>query len=260
MRAPAIEFCGVAKSRGGQATLAGVDLAVEAGECLGLVGVNGAGKTTLIKCLLDLDQADSGRIAIFGQSHHFPQARKGLAYLPEKFQPPGHLRGWEFLRGLGKLHGHGFDPDEAGEVLRQLDLEPAALDKPAARLSKGMAQKLGLAACLLNGKRALVMDEPMSGLDPRARAGLRHCLLALKQQGRACFFSTHLLHDLEGLCDRMAILHQGRIRYAGAPEACRQRFKAPDLEQAYLRCVAAGRAEADRNEASQDSRKARASA
>ena len=150
-----------------------------------------------------------------------------MAYLPEKFQPPGHLRGWEFLRGLGKLHGHGFDPDEAGEVLRQLDLEPAALDKPAARLSKGMTQKLGLAACLLNGKRALVMDEPMSGLDPRARAGLRHCLLALKQQGRACFFSTHLLHDLEGLCDRMAILHQGRIRYAGAPEACRRRFKAP---------------------------------
>ena len=112
-------------------------------------------------------------------------------------------------------------------MLRLLDLEASALDKPTARLSKGMVQKLGLAACLLSGKRLLVMDEPMSGLDPRTRIYLQRHLLELKRQGYTCFFSTHLLADVEKLCDRMAILHQGKIRYAGSPAACRRHFKYP---------------------------------
>ena len=239
MTGSAIQFRQLTKARGEQVVLSKLDLDVLEGEFLGLIGVNGAGKTTLIKCLLDLDSVSSGSIAIFGQEHCVAGAREQLAYLPEKFLPPCYLTGQDFLRYMSKLHGHDFNPGEVEEMLHILDLEAAALDKSAGRLSRGMAQKLGLAACLLSGKRLLVMDEPMSGLDPKARAGLKHRLLELKQQGHTFFFSAHLLADAEKLCDRIAILHQGKIQYIGSPAACCRHFNAPDLEQAYLCCIGA---------------------
>ncbi len=100
-----------------------------------------------------------------------------------------------------------------------------------------MAQKLGLIACLLSNKQLLLFDEPMSGLDPRARAYLKQYLLELKQKGKTLFFSTHLLVDVEALCDRVAILHQGEIRFIGTPEECCNHYEREDLEQAYLACV-----------------------
>ena len=115
-----------------------------------------------------------------------------------------------------------------------LDLEIAELDKLAIRLSKGTARKLGLAACLLSGKKLLVMDEPMSGLDPRARVCLQSHLQELKRQGVTCFFTTHLLADAEKLCDSIAILHRGGIRYIGSPAACCRHFNAVDLEQGFF--------------------------
>ena len=240
MPVPAIRIQGLTKQRGGKTVLSGLDLVVPDGGCMALVGVNGAGKTTLLKCLLDLDTAGSGEIAVFNRKHSLTAARARLAYLPERFRPPGYLSGWEFLRLMGGLHGKAFDPDRARQVMDILDLEIAELDKPARRLSKGTAQKLGLAACLLSGKRLLVMDEPMSGLDPRARVCLQSHLSELKRQGVTCFFTTHLLADAEKLCDSIAILHRGMIRYIGAPAACRRHFNAVDLEQAFLRCVRGG--------------------
>ena len=240
MPVPAIRIQGLTKQRGGKTVLSRLDLMVQEGECMGLVGVNGAGKTTLLKCLLDLDSATSGEIAVFNRKHSLAAARARLAYLPEQFRPPACLSGWEFLRYLGRLHGNEFNRKRVGEVTDILDLELAELDKPAMRLSKGTAQKLGLAACLLSGKKLLVMDEPMSGLDPRARVCLQSRLLELKRQGVTCFFTTHLLADAEKLCDSIAILHRGRIRYIGSPAACRRHFNAVDLEQAFLRCLRVG--------------------
>ena len=234
----AIQLQQVTKRHGAQVVLSELNLDVFEGEFLGLVGVNGAGKTTLIKCLLDLDTLTSGEIVIFNRKHSLVGARERLAYLPEKFFPPYYLTGRDFLRYMSQLHGNDFNPDKICPLLRLLDLETSALDKPAARLSKGTAQKLGLAGCLLSGKKLLVMDEPMSGLDPGARAYLQRCLLRLKRQGYTCLFSTHLLADMEKLCDRMAILHQGKIRYVGSPEACCRYFNTPDLELAFLRCIA----------------------
>ncbi len=112
-----------------------------------------------------------------------------------------------------------------------------ALKKPVRQLSKGMAQKLGLAASLLSGKDLLVWDEPMSGLDPKARALLKHYLLGLRSRGHTFFFSTHLLADVHQLCDRMAVLHGGELRFVGTPEQFCAQFQAASMEDAYLRCV-----------------------
>lgn len=237
MPVTAIQFRRLTKLHGGQAVLSELDLEVFEGEFLGLVGINGAGKSTLIKCLVDLDSVTSGDITIFNRDHGLSGAREQLAYLPEKFLPPGYLTGRDFLRYMSQLYGNDINPDKIQAMLQLLDLEACALDKTSARLSKGMAQKLGLAGCLLSGKKLFVMDEPMSGLDPRARIYLQRHLLELKRQGYTCFFSTHLLPDVEKLCDRIALLHQGKIRYIGSPAACRRYFNTPDLEQAFLRCI-----------------------
>ena len=235
----ALLFDQVRKRYGRQPVLEGVDLEVREGEFFGLVGVNGAGKTTLIKILLDFQLADGGEIRIFGLSHRETQARARLAYLPERFNPPYYLNGRQFVNYMARLHG--IELDEAGihHVFERLDLDPAALGKPVRTFSKGMAQKLGLAACLLCRRDLLVLDEPMSGLDPKARALVKQELQRLKGEGQTLFFTTHLLHDVEALCDRLGILHDGRLCFVGTPAECRERFGADNLETAYLRAIGA---------------------
>jgi ABC-2 type transport system ATP-binding protein len=100
-----------------------------------------------------------------------------------------------------------------------------------------MSQKIGLAACLLSNKDFLVLDEPMSGLDPKARAYLKRYLRSLKDQGKTLFFSTHMLNDVEMICDKVAILHEGKLQFVGSPSDCCTRYETNDFEQAYLRCV-----------------------
>ena len=232
-----IEFSAVAKSYAGQAVLDTVNFQVEAGQCYALVGVNGAGKTTCIKALLDFVALDAGHIRICGNDHTRPGARRPLVFLPERFLPPYHLSGGEFLRYMSCLHGQPRPVQAFEQALIELDLDPAVLTRPAREYSKGMAQKLGLVACLSSGKDLFVLDEPMSGLDPKARMLVKRRLAALRDEGRSFFFSTHVLADVEAVCDRMAILHEGRIRFCGSPRECCERYAAPDLESAYLACL-----------------------
>ena len=227
----------VVKRYGRQTVLAGVDLSIAEGEYFGLVGVNGAGKTTLIKCLLDFTRADSGSIEIYSSKSTIDSARERLAYLPEKFLAPYYLKGREFLEYMARLYKTPFDLEKYRETAKMLDLDISTLNKEARKFSKGMSQKLGLAACLMSGRDLFVMDEPMSGLDPRARAYLKRHLLALKQQGKTLFFSTHLLTDVEALCDKVAILHEGQVRFVGSPVECCRYYDTDDFEQAYLKCV-----------------------
>ena len=233
----AIKFDHVRKSFGRHVALADFTLNVRSGELFGLVGVNGAGKTTLIKCLLDFATPDAGRIEIFGTPHLQTPARRVLAFLPERFLPPYYLTGRDFLRYMLTLHRQRFVSERVDAMFDALDLDRRALDLPVRSFSKGMTQKLGLAACLLSDKALYVLDEPTSGLDPKARALLKQELRALRARGRTLFVTSHLLADVEQLCDRMALLHAGTIRYIGTPGELLARYGSRDLEQAFLRCI-----------------------
>ncbi|MGH8583950.1 MAG: ABC transporter ATP-binding protein [Gammaproteobacteria bacterium] len=234
----ALDLRGVTKAYHRQAVLQRLDLQVRQGECLGLVGINGAGKTTLIKCLLDFCHLDSGSVHLFGIDHRRSEARARLAFLPERFIPPYFMSGWDFLHYMAQLHGVPRDPAELRRILAGVDLPVAMLDKPVRALSKGTAQKLGLVSVLAADKAFYVLDEPMSGLDPKARALLKAYLLERRSPGQTLLFTSHVLSDLAALCDRLAVLHRGTIVYCGTPAGLADRYGAATLEEAYLRCVA----------------------
>ena len=235
---PALAFQGVNKAYGTTVALEQFTLEVPRSEIFGLVGGNGAGKTTLIKCLLDFVEMDAGEIRLFGVSSRLTVSRSELAFLPERFNPPHYLTGRDFLRYMSELHRKPYVEEQALDTLERLDLDAAALDRPARTYSKGMTQKLGLAACLLSGKALQVLDEPTSGLDPKARALLKRELRALREAGRTVFFSSHALADVEEICDRMAVVHGGRLRFAGKAAALKSLYASASLEEAFLQCIA----------------------
>jgi ABC-2 type transport system ATP-binding protein len=237
MKQDALLFSQVSQSYGSRAALKNVDFTVTAGEFHAIVGVNGAGKTTLFKCLLDFCAIQSGRIEIFGVAHLTPSSRASLTFLPEKFNPPYYLNGREFIRYALNLHRLSYDATTVNSMLTDLDLDRAALALSVREYSKGMMQKLGLAACLLTQKSLYVLDEPMTGLDPKARLLLKNKLLALKRSGTTLLFSSHSLPDVEALCDKLTVLHEGQIRFTGTPDAFRTAFSAEDLEHAFLKCI-----------------------
>jgi ABC-2 type transport system ATP-binding protein len=237
MASPALAFRHVSKAFGTAVALGDIELEVGQGELFGLVGMNGAGKTTLIKCLLDASRADAGDIEVFGVTSVLPAARRRLAFLPERFNAPFYVTGRDFLRLMSRLYGRGYAEADARSVLGALDLDLAALDKPVRAYSKGMTQKLGLACCLLSERDLLLLDEPTSGLDPKARALLKAALRDRHARGTTVFFTSHSLFDVEELCDRMAVLHRGRIRYIGSPAGLRERHGAATLESAFLACL-----------------------
>jgi ABC-2 type transport system ATP-binding protein len=233
----AIRVAALAKRYGAAAALAGVDLEVARGESFGLVGANGAGKTTLIKCLLDLCAADAGDIEIVGVDARRAAARAGLSYVPERFVPPHYLRGDEFLAAAAALAGGRYNAARAQQLLGELELDAGALARPVRSLSKGMTQKLGLAAGFLVERDLYVLDEPMSGLDPAARVAVKSVLRRLGAEGRTLFFTSHVLADVEELCSAIAVLDRGRVHFRGPPAALLSRYAEPDLERAYIRCI-----------------------
>ncbi len=239
MTEAAVVFNQVNKAYADHHVLSDISLQVNQGEAVGLIGVNGAGKTTLIKCLLDFVAVSNGTIDIFGIPHFQTSSRESLAFLPEKFLPPYYLAGENFLLYMAELNQLEISRADMETVCALLDLDAAALQKPVRQYSKGMAQKLGLASCFLSQRPMLVLDEPMSGLDPKARAYLKRHLISLKESGKTLFFSTHLLADVESICDRIIILHEGQICFNGLPAACCEEFQSDNLEQAYLKCIGA---------------------
>jgi ABC-2 type transport system ATP-binding protein len=235
--APALHARGLVKRYGGRQALAGVDLEVGAGAAFGLVGANGAGKTTFIKCALDHCAPDAGGVALFGTPGREPRARARLAYLPERFSPPHYMLGREFLAMSAQLAGTRFERGRSLALLAELELEADALERPARKLSKGMTQKLGLAACFLAQKDFYLLDEPMSGLDPSSRVAVKAILARLNREGRTLFFTSHVLADVDELCEAIAVLDAGTIRFNGSPRELCARHGEASLERAFLKCV-----------------------
>ncbi len=217
--------------------LDGVDLKVRPGEIFGLIGLNGVGKTTLIKTILDLVRPKRGAISLFGLDHRRPVSRHALAYLPEKFTPSPRLRGWEFLSLTVSFFKIALDRKAALALADGFGFDPKALERAVGTYSKGMGQKIGLIGTFLAGRPLLILDEPMSGLDPQARQQLKERLLAYRAAGNAIFFSSHILADMDEICDSVAVLDDGKIRFFGTPAEMKERQGAPLLERAFMHII-----------------------
>ena len=235
--AAAFRAQGLVKRFGARRALEGVDMEVAPGAAMGLAGANGAGKTTFIKCALDLCAADAGRVEIFGLDSRNAAARARLAYVPERFVPPYYLLAREFLAMTLELAGATFDRARAEALAAELELDPQALERPVRQLSKGMTQKLGLAACFLLQRDLYVLDEPMSGLDPAGRVAVKSVLARLNRGGSALLFTSHVLADVEELCSTITVLERGAVRFRGAPAELCRRYGEDSLERAFLRCI-----------------------
>ena len=233
----AIEFLQLKKSFGSKKVLNNIDLTIEENEFFGLVGMNGSGKSTMIKSMLDLASIDSGEIKLFGRSHRRVDARDNISYLPDRFSPPPHLKGRDFIQYMLELHGSQRDALNIDHMLDDLELDKAIMKESVSKLSKGMTQKLGLLTCLLSEKSLFVLDEPMSGLDPKARVLFKQQLKKIKANGLTLFFSSHVLADVDELADRIAVLHQGEILYTGTTATFKSNFHSDSLEDAYMECI-----------------------
>ncbi len=194
-----------------------LSLRIEPGQVYGLLGPNGAGKSTTIKILMDLVRASDGQARIFGFSPSDQAARKLVGFLPENPTPYEYLTGKEFLGLAGRLAGlSGQELDlRIREVLGLTQMERAA-NLQIRRYSKGMIQRISLAQAIIHHPRLLILDEPTSGLDPIGRRDMRDLILSERDRGTTVLFCTHIIPDVEALCDRVAVLVAGRLVREGS--------------------------------------------
>lgn len=196
--------------------LRGVCLSVGQGEIFGFLGPNGAGKTTTIKAILGLLQPKAGRVEVLGGTMQDPNIRQRIGFMPERAFFPPHLTALEWVTHHARLAGlsRGDAKSKALDVLKQVQLT-AAMDRKIGTYSKGMVQRAGLAQALVADPDLVILDEPMSGLDPLGRHLVRTILEDLRTRGKTVFFSTHILPDVEQICDRVGILQAGAITKSG---------------------------------------------
>ena len=194
----------------------GLSLDVRRGEVFGFLGPNGAGKTTTLKILMGLINPSGGRAALFGRPVGDPIAKAKLGFLPESPYFYDYLTGREFLRFYGHLFGLlGSTLEKRVDQLLDIVGMTHARDLQLRKFSKGMLQRVGIAQALINDPELVVLDEPMSGLDPVGRKEVRDLILRLKESGKTVLFSSHILHDAELLCDRVAMIMKGKLVACG---------------------------------------------
>jgi ABC-2 type transport system ATP-binding protein len=196
-------------------------LTIAAGETFGLLGPNGAGKTTLLKILLGIIRPSFGAGTLLGHAIGDRAVKQRLGYLPEQPHFYDFLTGWEFLRYTAGLFGlaSAAQAQRISDLLDSVGLPQAQVEnKQLRQYSKGMLQRIGIAQALINDPDLVFLDEPMGGLDPIGRFQVREIILALKQQGKTIFFNSHVLSDVEVICDRIAILDRGELICVGRLE------------------------------------------
>ncbi|MBD0330165.1 MAG: ABC transporter ATP-binding protein [Thermoleophilia bacterium] len=208
---------GVEKRYGAVEALRGVSLEVAAGELVGLLGPNGAGKSTLVKIACGLVHPSAGRVEVCGAPAGSPRARRALGYLAELFRFPGWMTADEVLTLHQRLAGKGADAGTRKELLERVGLAEART-RPVEEMSKGMQQRLGIAQALVGSPRLLLLDEPTSALDPAGRRDVRGLLDDLRRAGIGVLLNSHLLTEVELVCDRVVILSRGDVVAAGRPD------------------------------------------
>jgi ABC-2 type transport system ATP-binding protein len=202
--------------RGKRKILHRISLEVPPREVFGFIGPNGAGKSTTINLMMGFTRPDAGTIEIHGLRPDQPESRRSIGYLPEGPRFYENLTAGELLAFAARSAGmdaRDFEKavDPVLEMLSILHVKKRTIST----YSKGMKQRMGLAMALIHDPRTLILDEPMSGLDPLGRNQLKNIILDLKARGKTVFFSSHILNDVETLCDRVAVIHQGRILFCG---------------------------------------------
>jgi ABC-2 type transport system ATP-binding protein len=207
----------LAKRFGATEALRGITLEVDEGELVGLLGPNGAGKSTLTKIACGLVRPSAGAVEVCGDPAGSPPARAALGYLAELFRFPGWMTGDELLSLHQRLSGSDGGEAERAELLELVELSDAA-GRRVETMSKGMQQRLGIAQALVGSPRLLLLDEPTSALDPVGRRIVRGLLAGLRERGVSVLLNSHLLSEVELVCDRVAILSGGGVVSEGRPE------------------------------------------
>jgi ABC-2 type transport system ATP-binding protein len=205
--------------------LDGLTLSVEGGEIFGFLGANGAGKTTTLKLLMRLIYPTEGRARILGRDINDVEMHARIGYLPENPYFYDYLTARELLNYCAELFGYSSVERKqlAAELLSRVRLDEKSWDKQLRKYSKGMLQRVGLAQALVNDPEIVFLDEPMSGLDPIGRREVRDLIASLRTKGTTVFMCSHILSDIEVLCDRVAILNRGRLSETGTLEELRER-------------------------------------
>ncbi len=234
----AVSLSNLSYSISGIDILNSLSFEVSASSYFAIAGVNGAGKSTLIKLILDLIRpADGSKIEIYGCTNQNEQSRNRLTYLPEKFDIRKTVTGWQYLKFVASIYSFRLSKNSIEALAEKLDFMPDRLNSKIASYSKGMVQKLGLISCFMLERDFLILDEPLSGLDPQARYLFKRLLLEEKTRGRTILYSTHMLADAEEICDQFGILHDGEMKFVGTPGECMEKYKADTLELAYMKCI-----------------------
>jgi len=213
-----------------------LNLEIKKGEVFGFLGPNGAGKSTVIKILLDFIRPDSGSVTIKELPVNEPKVRKYIGYLPENPFFYDHLTAEETLRFGGKTANmeKGVLEGRIDQLLTRLNLFHVK-KQPIRTYSKGMVQRLGLALALIHEPEICVLDEPMSGLDPLGRRLVADLILDMRKMGKTVFFSSHILSDIESLCDRIGILNEGKLLFCGPLEDFVE--ESTGLEAAFIKII-----------------------
>lgn len=235
-----LKITNLKKNFASKVVLDNINFELKNNEIFGLIGLNGAGKTTLIKIILDLLEADSGTVDIMNITSTSSKSREFLRYLPEKFQASSMVSGMEFLKifnDFDKTYS-GNKSELVNEIYKLADLlalDRTALNLKVSKYSKGMTQKLGLISTFLGSSKLIILDEPMTGLDPKARIYLKNLLKESKKENKTVFFSSHILADIDEICDRIGILNNGKICFVGTPEELKNKHSETLLEKAFLK-------------------------